>query len=352
MTEPDDVAGDLAAAMERSGAPSEPPVSSTPAPAAPATSDASTEAAPVSEGRDASGRFAPKAKASPTATPVEPTKPQATSQTPAPAAPEAPPTSTGPKAPASWSPALREKWGALPPEVQAVVAKRELETTRALSEAAQARRLAGEFESQVSPFAGIIRAQGQDPVKLTGELMRTYSALATGSQAHKATVLAGLVKSFGVDVQALDSALSGAAPTQPQGEFRDPRFDQFLAQLQQQAASRTASVSQQATAEVETFRTQAEFLDDVRDHAAALLRAGVATGLEDAYSQACWANPEIRAILQQREAAKSAANATASTQRHRNAASSVKSSPGGVVAPKEPGSIEEHLAAAMAARGL
>jgi hypothetical protein len=235
------------------------------------------------------------------------------------------------KAPQSWKPQVREEWGKLPRPVQEEISRVNAEIQATMAQSAQARRVAGEFEAQVSPFAGIIRAQGQDPMKLTGELMRTYSALATGSQSHKAAVLAGLVKSFGVDIQALDSALSGATPAHPSGEMRDPRFDQLMAHLQSQAASRGESVMQQAAADVEAFAAKAEFLDDVREDAAALLRAGVAKDLEDAYTRACWANPSIRAILQQRDSVKTAETARAATQKAKAAGSSIKSSPSGGV---------------------
>lgn len=321
----------IAAAFEAPSDESEAPAVEASAEASEPAADTSPVEAKAERSRDEGGKFAKPVleKAHAEAVPAKASKPVVAAD----AATEATPQLPTLKAPQSWKPQVREEWAKLPRPVQEEISRVNAEIQATMAQAAQAKRVAGEFEAQVSPFAGIIRAQGQDPVKLTGELMRTYSALATGSQAHKATVLAELVRSFGVDIQALDSALSGAAPAQQrqQGEFRDPRFDQFLAQLQQQAASRGESVTQQAAADVEAFKEKAEFLEDVRGHAAALLRAGVAKDLEDAYNQACWANPSIRAILQQRDSAKSAETARAATQKAKAAGSSIKSSPSGGV---------------------
>jgi hypothetical protein len=108
---------------------------------------------------------------------------------------------------------------------------------------------------------------------------------------------------------AIDARRRGQpAPQQQQGwnnqqqQFRDPRFDQFIGQLQQQQREMAAQ-------EVYEFQDGGnEFFNDVRydmaDRIEALHRAGKYDGNLDAvYDWACWANPQIRTILQQRDQA-------------------------------------------------
>ncbi len=75
--------------------------------------------------------------------------------------------------------------------------------------------------------------------------------------------------------------------------------------------------------------------------------AGLKPNLESAYNRACWGNPEVRAILQQQEQAKSAANAQASTQRAAVAASSVRNQPATPVNGAKSGDLRSDIMASI-----
>ena len=343
--------------------------STTPAPEAAPVADATpapvveakTET-PAPEGRDERGRFAPKDKtsASATAKPVSAEK----ATTPAPAAPE---TATTPqpteavttptlKAPANWKPAAREKWAQLPPEVQAEAVRVHHEVQKTLQETTQARRTAEALDATVRPFLPLIQAEGGDVMRAIGSLMQTAAALRTAPPAHKAQLVAQLVRTYGVPIDELDSALSGATPqvSHAPAEYRDPRVDQMLQALQAQKQSQAQAETQRAAAEVESFKAEAEFLDDVREDMADLIevaqRRGVALSLKDAYARAVAMNPDVSEALRQREAAKAAQTANAATAKAKAASSSVRSSPAS--APGRPDdSIRAQLEAAFASRG-
>jgi hypothetical protein len=322
----------------------------------------SGEPAAPSHQRDEKGRFAPKAAQ------TEAPKPGGESATPAPkeAAPVATPApqvgqpSQTPapeaKAPQSWKPAAREHFARLPPEVQAEVVRRERETATVLQEAASARKLEAEFRQTVAPYEAMIRAEGGEPLKAVASLLQTAAALRTAPPHHKAQLVASLVKTFGVPVEALDAALVGEAPQQGQAapEYRDPRVDQLFAQMQQAQHHRQQSLVQRSQQELETFAAGREFVDDVREEMADLLevaaKRGVALSLEDAYNRAVQLNPDISAVLKQREAAKAATNAQASTQRARAATSSVKSQPAGAPHAPQSRGLRDDLEAALAAQ--
>jgi hypothetical protein len=258
-----------------------PPIGATPEPAAEAVSDG--------RARDESGRFVKQE-----AKPAESDKPQSSPPAAKPglagqgaaagatvptAAPAAPPAY---KPPQSWKPTVREKWSALPAEVQAEVDRREREIAKALQESAEASKGAGTWQETVRPYEAQIRAAGGNPQQYVGTLLQTAHALSYGHPQQKASIVAGLAMQFGITPQDLDSALVAVmqgrqAPQQQPAQFKDPRVDQLLQTMQQREA----------------------------------------------------AQAEDRASRFQKEAAKSAANAQASTQRAKAASSSVRSTPGG-----------------------
>lgn len=321
-----------------------------------------TEAAPVeasptlSKARDGSGRFVPKAEVAPAD--VKPKAPAVVTPKAAPTV-ETTPASTSapdaPKAPQSWTPAAREEWSKLPPRAQAEIARRESEIAREIQASSAAKKFAQEFTATVSPFMGMIQAEGGDVMGHVGNLLRTAQALRTAPPVQRAALVADLVKTFGVPIDALDAALAGAAPPQgaQPGPYKDPRVDQLFATLENAQRQRAQAVHESARSEAEAFAAKAEFFEDVRQDVADLLemaaRRGQALTLQDAYDRVVRMHPEISGIVAQREAAAKAKEQQAAMAKTRNAASSVRSSPSAAPAGKEKLGLREQLEAAAAA---
>ena len=286
--------------------------------------------------RDASGRFARHDKAAePAATPTQQPAQATPTATPAPTQAQATATEQL-RAPQAWKASEREKWGQTPPEVQSAVMRREHEVKAALQESADARRFRDGFQQAVGPFEGLIRARGLEPLSFVASMAQTWAALQTGPETSRAQVLASIIKGSGVPIPLLDKALVGEAPGPGEagaGQYRDPRVDQLMAQLQQAAQQRQATISQKSASEVQSFGQGKEFFEDVREDMADMLelaaKRGVEMTLEQAYSRAVAMHPDISEVLKQREAAKHAQNASASTARAKAAASSVRSQPAG-----------------------
>ena len=79
---------------------------------------------------------------------------------------------------------------------------------------------------------------------------------------------------------------------QPQpGMYQDPRVDTLLAQLQGLQQSRQETIVQTAVKEVESFGSDKDFFEDVREDMADLLdlaaKRGLDLSLEQAYERAC-----------------------------------------------------------------
>lgn len=357
------------------------PAVETPAPLPPASDEPPVEEPAPAEGatgeRDDKGRFVPKgappSPAPPKSAKLPPSAPPAAAagaRKTGPVTPAAAPAAPALPAPQALKPAARELWAKLPPEFEPLKqdwARREKETTAALARAAEAQRTGGAFTEQIRPYEATIRSSGMEPAAYVGSLLQTVHALTYGPPQAQADVLAGVVAQFGAHllqpdrqepdgsytsplVRALAARLQGgqgapgmAPPQQQQGQFRDPRLDQLLAE-------RSTQLEQAAQNQSTSFLASHEFGPDVAEAVADILDLWVKRGetqisderLEQAYTAACWANPEIAAIMEQRRTVQTVGTAQAGTQRARAAASSIRTRPT-AAAPAKPAGIRDAL---------
>jgi hypothetical protein len=259
----------------------------------------------------------------------------------------------GPKAPAAWKPDSREHWSKLPPEVRQEVARREQEMGTILRQGTEHRKMAEGLERTLQPYRAFLHG---DPLPAIGNLLQTAVDLQTGTAEQKAAIVGQIIKGYGVNVETLAAMLDGQAPaqTQPQ-QFRDPRFDQFLGQLQQAQQQRSEQTRASASRQLEEFAGKAEFLNDVREDMADLMALARQRGremtLDEAYERACLAHPDVRSLYQQRKATQEAANARASTQRARAASSSIRHEPTAPAEGPQSTSLRDTILAAMNSSG-
>ena len=359
----DDLRADLNAAFDAASEPT--PATDTPAPtperveSAPSvTPDApaipeepigkAPESAQEARARDEKGRFAPKLGDAP----AKPQEAPAASSTPPVQNAEPPkPTIEAVKPPQSWRPAVREKFATLPPEVQQEVIRREREVEQTQRESAEARAGYQRFRETLAPFEHMIRAGGADPYQTVGGLMQTAMALQSGAPGNKATIVANLIKHYGVDLNLLASTLEGqpVAP-QEQAPYRDPRVDQLLSQVEQARSYKQQQMAAEAQRLISEIQGE-EFFADVKDAMADILevaaKRGVAMSPRDAYNRAVWADPHVAEVLQQRQAAKLARTPNGATQRAQAAAASIKGSPAVAGSATQSGNLRDDLEAAL-----
>lgn len=208
--EDDNIRGDLDSAIEAfekadstTPAPAPAPVPA-PVPAPAADQSTADQSAEKTEAAGTTGAAPVKAEGQP---PTE-------QKTEATAAPAAPTESEVEPVPRSWRPAVREKWAKLDPEVRQEVIRRENEMLRAFGESGQARAIAKNFQETVAPYMARIQSTGLDPMKAIQQLLIADNKLTTSAPHQKAAYMAQLIKEYGIDIQALDSALAGEALTQ------------------------------------------------------------------------------------------------------------------------------------------
>lgn len=335
------------------------------APAAPAPTEAPSTPAPVEASAPAPVAETPATEAAPEA-PSASAAPANGGDKPGQSAPTVPPESTPAapkvpevKAPQSWKPALREHWAKVPPEIQAEVVRREREVQSALQEASEAKRTAGAFQQVLSPYMGMIQAEGQDPIKAVAGLLQTAAALRTAPPAHKAALVAQIITGYGISTEDINAVLQGQQPAQ--GQPQAPQhFDPEAIARQAEERVRQSFAQQarqhqmrQADSELQTFISsgEAEFFEDVRPIMASLMEAaaksGIALTIKDAYAQAVAMSPDLKPVLQQRSEAAQRASQVAAAQRAKAAASSIKTTPAPIAA-TAPATMRGDIEAAIA----
>jgi hypothetical protein len=260
------------------------------------------------------------------------------------------------KAPQSWTPAAREKWATVDPDIKAEIHRRESEAGRVIQSAAAQRQFVDAFERLMQPYEMFIRAENSNPLAAVDNMMRTAAQLRVGTPAAKVEIVAGIIKNFGIDLPALDAVLAGQQMPQHLGQqqanFRDPRVDQLLALQNQQHEQQAQFENQSIRQGLATFAQGHEFYGDVAPMMADIVelqtRQGIPIDLEKIYARACQLHEGVNTILQQRAATQNTSNSRAAVLRAKRAASSVKSdgAPTGRTVPKGD-SIRDAIEAAI-----
>lgn len=257
------------------------------------------------------------------------------------------------RAPQAWKPAQKAKWEQLDPDIRQEVLRREHETTRVLSDSAQARQFTSQVHQVIQPYMARIQQVG-NPVQAIQNLLAADHLLATGGAAQKAQYLAKLITDYGVDIQALDSALAGkpvADPVESRVEQmlqqRLAPFQQYLTtqqQREQQAQQYTAQQVQITVEQMAQDTTSYPYFEDVRDTMADIVeimaKKGVSIDLKTAYNRAVAMDPDISQVAAQvsarKEQAAQAVAGNTKAQRALKASASVRGAPTGPLTGKPP----------------
>lgn len=283
--------------------------------------------------RDEQGKFAEK----PRETLTLKDKPVGVSPNAPPLGAEAPPAPAAPiiKAPESLKPELKAKFGELPPEWQTEINRRETEAHTALTRNDEHKSLGRKITEIATPYLPTIKAEGGTVEKAFGELLQTAHVLRQGTDMQKANTVAAVMQQFNVSPQALFSILQGGNVNTGQ-PLQHIAPQQDVAALVQAELTKQNQISEQRSlqGQIEEFASKPghEHFERVKVLMGSLLESGEATDLEDAYSQAIYAKPDIRSSLiasqTQAEADKRSAEAKARTEAARRAGGSVSGSPG------------------------
>lgn len=216
-------------------------------------------------------------------------------------------------APNTWKKEVAATWATLPPEVRAEVSRREADFHKGIEGYKQAAGFGQAMERAITPYAQTIQSLGITADKAVSELMAADHKLRYGSPQEKAAYFSQLAQTYGIDLSAAQ-------------QIEHTPIDPVVAQLQQQVQKLSGYIENQTqqgqqqelaslNSEIANFSADPKHshFESVKGHMAALLQAGQASSLADAYEQAIYANPATRQLVlaqqqadQRAEAAKKA----------------------------------------------
>lgn len=357
----------------------------TPAPeetAEPTETSTALEDKSAAPARDESGKFvkAPKEKEAVAAPPAKGGSDKSAGSQPAENATESTAEAAGTlpsrdtnRAPSSWKPLERAIWDKIPPEARAAIHRREAESHAGAQQLVPDAQLGKGMRQVIEPYRMLIEAEGGTPERAVGDLLKTAAIFRVGTPQQKLHAVAGIANQFGIDLRPLFQPTHPGQQPNPQPQtFRDPRVDQLLANQQRETHERT----QREAAELETTVTRwmnemgadgqptRPYINDVIHEMSALIPQikesnpllTNAQALEEAYSRATWAHPEVRVLLQQKAAADRQAELQAENQTRvreaRRAASVNVPRRASTPAVGKPGTMEETIAATARELGL
>ena len=260
------------------------------------------------------------------------------------------------KAPQSWKPAEREQWSKIPKELQHRIKAREAETDALLRETSEARNT-HQFISQLEQsYAPILAAEGvRDTKTAIKGLFDSVSLLRNGSPQDKALKMAQFIQHYGVDIEALDSALVGERPqASPNAEIehlieqRLQPVNQLLERVNSTEQRQRQAVQESANQEVANFK--GEFLSDVRNDMPDIIDMAASRGqdmtLQKAYDIAVNLRPDLSEIINKRKQEEAITGKRNHIGKKLNAASSVAGSRGGMAGGAGGGSLRDEIEAA------
>lgn len=254
------------------------------------------------------------------------------------------------QAPQSWGAAVKSKWDALPPEVQAEISKREKDFHQAMTRNDGELSLGKEMKDVITPYMPIIQAEGGTPAKAVQSLLNTAYQLRTAPPERKAQLIHEIAQTYGVDLGQIQQV-------QQQTQL-DPGMQQILSRINGIESKFTEYTTLQERQEHANVMEQISafsadpsnvYFEQLKPSMAPLLASGQAKDLQEAYDMACWANPEIRSILLQKQQAEEAEKRKAEISKKKAAAVSVTGSPSVRTSSSTPNqnSVEDDIRQAM-----
>lgn len=199
------------------------------------------------------------------------------------------------------------EWAKASPVLQQALLRRSEEMHKGLEQYRGAAQFAQKIAQAFQPYEHTIQQLGVSHEVAVGKLLEADNTLRYGSPEQKAHALASLAYQYGIDIGQVQAS---PAP--------DPQVYALQAELNQLKGfindfQRTQQEREQGTlnSEIAKFAEGREHFEQVREDMAALLQAGRAKDLSDAYEQAVWANPQTRAAMLAKQQAEAAAKVEA-----------------------------------------
>lgn len=209
-------------------------------------------------------------------------------------------------APNTWKKEVAAKWAVLPPEVRAEVERREADFHKGIEQYKGAAQFAAAMDKAIQPYAATLQSLNVTPEVAVKELLSADHRLRYSQPQEKLAYFAELAKAYGIDL----GQVQQYEPQQidPNVSALQNQVQQLQGWIQQQSMMGQQQEEAKLHSEISSFASDPKHshFESVRGHMAALLQAGQAKDLADAYEQAVYANPVTRAAIlaEQQDAAR------------------------------------------------
>lgn len=223
--------------------------------------------------------------------------------------------------PDTWKQEVRQHWDTLPDAVKDEILRREADIVNGFTQNKQDLDYAQTMRGVMQPYEPILAQYGIRPEAQVAALMNSHYTLVFGTPEQKMQLVEKIIRDYQIPLQLDDAA--------PEGEESSLFTDPAVKGLREKLGAVESTLSQMTTERVNEYRqavhSQVEafakdpankYFDEVANEMSSLIRAGMAKGVADAYQQAIYLNPVVRAKVQADEqAAKEAAAAEAAKAR-------------------------------------
>lgn len=259
--------------------------------------------------RDQQGKFAKQ-------TPVDPVVPATPDQPLVPATPD--PLATPPN---TWKKEAHEAWAKADPILRAEAVRREADFHKGIEQYREAAGFGQAMHQAITPYAQTIQSLGITADKAVAGLMENDRVLRTGTPEQKAQKAMALLRDYGIDPTTLNAETY--PPTDPTIAALQQQVQQLTGYFEQQKTSGVQQEEKALNSEISSFAADPKHshFESVKGHMAALLQAGQASSLADAYEQAIYANPTTRALVLAQQQAEQRAETAKKAQAAKTAAS-------------------------------
>lgn len=217
---------------------------------------------------------------------------------------------TDAKAPSSWSPKVREKWGELPEDVRNEIIRREEASINGVRKLQEEYAPIKKFVDGLTPYMREVAQQGLQPDQFVVNVLSAERGLRNPSPEARFQALLGIADQYGIPLrqivnQSLGREVVPAAPAQQQPAQLPPEVLRELEESRRFREETSVNVLQE---QINQFSTDPrnEFFNDVRDIMADLIESGRAKDMREAYDQAVWLEPNVRSVMIDRQKAEAA----------------------------------------------
>lgn len=218
--------------------------------------------------------------------------------------------------PSSWKKDYEEDWGKLDPRIQDYIQQREADYAKGVSTYKNQWDMAAPVMESIRQFQPLLQQYGVAPQQWITQLGNAHAQLVTGTPQQKMAIFQQLANDYGVNLGSL-------------GGYENPVYDQFsqLTQELNQIKNQWGQFQQQQEtleqtqlrSEIDSFKADKPYFEEVREVMAGLLQSGMADDLQSAYDKAIRLNDDVFQKVNAEQAQKSEA-----AQREKVAAAKAK----------------------------